>query len=111
MAPSYGHEWEVATVVFIVLEIAADFYTVTVALYNDVSPVGGTTKVLVTARKIQRDRSWKTYGHTSRHCCGKWDSGLRSTVVMKPYCRMETLFSLNVVGKHAGRGSAPAPMA
>jgi hypothetical protein len=91
------------------IENFAGFYTSMMTLYNNVSPIGGTTKILVTVEKIQRDRSWKTYGHTSKHCCEKWDYRLRSTVVMKPYRKRERLLSLNVGGKHEGRGSAPAP--
>jgi hypothetical protein len=53
-------------------------------------------KVLVTVERIQRSRSWKTYSHTSRHCCGKWACRLRSTLVMKPHSREEGLLGRNV---------------
>jgi hypothetical protein len=83
----------------------------TMTIYNTVTTAGGTTKVLVTVERIQRNRSWKTYGHTSRHCCGKWACGLRSTLFMKPYGGVEGLFEPNVGGKHEGRGLVPALMA
>jgi hypothetical protein len=80
-------------------------------IYNNVSTTGGMIKVLVTVERIQRSRSWKTYSHTSRHCCGKWACRLRSTLVMKPHSREEGLLGLNVGEKHEGRGLVPAPMA
>src|SRR4029078_1785798 len=96
---------------FIVLEIAPRFYTMRVTLYNNASTVGGTTKVRVTAENSQRNRSWKRYGHTSKRCCGKWDSRLRSTLKMTLCCSAESIINLNVGARHEGRGSAPAPMA
>jgi hypothetical protein len=101
----------VRSIAYQVLSPALGFYTITMTIYNNVSTAGGTTKVLVTVERIQRSKSWKTYDHTSRHCCGKWVCRLRSTLVTKPYARLEGLFGLNVGRKHEGRGLVPAPMA
>jgi hypothetical protein len=80
-------------------------------IYNDDPTTGGRTTVLVTVERIQRSKSWKTYGHTSRHCCGKWVCRLRSLLAMRLCGGVKSLFGLNVGGKHEDRGLVPAPMA
>src|SRR5262249_54770677 len=102
---------QVRSVAYRVSSPALGFSTIPMTIYNDVSTTGGTTKVLVTVEGIQRSRSWKTYCHTSRRCCGKLVCRLPSTLVMKPHSRVKRLFGLNVGGNDEGRELAPAPMA
>lgn len=102
----------VGNIVSVALAISVGFYTLAMTLYSNVSTAGETTNILVIiVERIQSNRSWKTYSHTFRHCCGKWGCRLRSTLVMKPYGSLESFFCLNVGGKHEGQGLAPAPMA
>jgi hypothetical protein len=81
------------------------------AIYNDVSTTGGTSRVLAKVERILRSRSWKIYCHTSRHCCGKFAFRCPSPLVMKPHRRVKGLFGPNVGGNDEGRELVPAPMA